>query len=308
MFAKDGTPLKGQVSIVELLKESAIFAMRGSNVRFELDVPNDLWLAKVDSGQISQVVNNLLINAKQAMPDGGTLSLKCENTHLTHEEGLPLALGPYLKITVKDNGVGIPEDQLDKIFNPYFTTKAQGNGLGLATSYSVIKKHEGHIYIESELDVGTTVYVYLPALPWAALSEKKASDSPLMGQGKILIMDDQFTVRKVIGDILSELGYTASFAVNGDEAMFFYQEARDKGEPFDAVILDLTVPGEGGGKDTIRELVKIDPDVKAIVSSGYCNNAVMAEYKSYGFKGVISKPFCLEELSEVIKNTLMAPM
>ncbi len=307
MFAKDGTPLKGQISIVELLNESVIFAMRGSNVRFDLDLPNDLWLAKVDSGQISQVVNNLLINAKQAMPDGGTLSLRCENTHLTHQDGLPLALGPYLKITVKDHGVGIPEDQLDKIFDPYFTTKAQGNGLGLATSYSVIKKHEGHIYVESEIDVGTTVYVYLPALPWATLPEKKAGDSPLMGQGKILIMDDQFTVRKVIGDILSELGYTASFAVNGDEAMFFYQEAKDKGEPFDAVILDLTVPGEGGGKDTIRGLMKIDPDVKAIVSSGYCNSVVMAEYKSYGFKGVISKPFCLEELSEVIKNTLLAP-
>jgi len=299
-FAKGGTPLKAQISIAELLNDSAIFAMRGSNVRYELDLPDDLWLAKVDSSQISQVVNNLIINAKQAMPDGGTLSLRCENTYVTPEEGLPLTPGPYLKITVKDHGVGIPRDQLDRIFDPYFTTKAEGNGLGLATSYSVVKKHEGHIDVDSVLGLGTAVYVYLPALPGTALSEKIAGDSPLQGQGKILIMDDQITVRKVIGDTIAQLGYTTFFAASGEEAICFYQDAREKGEPYDAVILDLTVPGGGGGKQAITELMRIDPDVKAIVSSGYCNDAIMANFKRYGFKGVISKPFCLEEISKTL--------
>lgn len=299
-FAKGETPLKAQISIAELLHDSAIFAMRGSNVRYELDLPDDLWLAKVDSSQISQVVNNLIINAKQAMPDGGTLSLSCENTYVTPEEGLPLNPGPYLKITVKDHGVGIPKDQLNRIFDPYFTTKAQGNGLGLATSYSVVKKHEGHIYVESELGLGTAVYVYLPALPGTATSEKKNSDSPLLGRGKILVMDDQITVRTVIGDMIAQLGYTTSFAANGEEAIRFYMDAKEKGVPYDALILDLTVPGGRGGKQTITELIRIDPDVKAIVSSGYGNDAIMTDFKSYGFKGVISKPFCLDKISKTL--------
>jgi len=150
------------------------------------------------------------------------------------------------------------------------------------------------------LGLGTAVYVYLPALPGTALSEKIAGDSPLQGQGKILIMDDQITVRKVIGDTIAQLGYTTFFAASGEEAICFYQDAREKGEPYDAVILDLTVPGGGGGKQAITELMRIDPDVKAIVSSGYCNDAIMANFKRYGFKGVISKPFCLEEISKTL--------
>lgn len=301
-LAKGGTPIKGQISIAELFQASVTFAMRGSNVRYELDLPDDLWLVKADGGQISQVVNNLIINAKQAMPDGGTLSLGCENISVIPEDGLPLTPGPYLKITVKDHGVGIPKDQLDRIFDPYFTTKAQGSGLGLATSYSIVKKHEGHIYVESVVDIGTTVYVYLPALTGAgtALSGEKTGDLPLMGRGKILVMDDQVTVRNVIGDTITQLGYTTSFAANEEEAVRFYRDAKEKGEAYDAVILDLTVPGEGGGKHVITELLRIDPDVKAIISSGYCNNAVITDYKSYGFKGVISKPFCLEDISKAL--------
>ncbi|WP_407311995.1 two-component system sensor histidine kinase NtrB [Desulfosporosinus sp. SB140] len=201
-FAKGCKPFKEVISIVPLLKDTVIFAMRGSNVRHELDLPDDLWMVEVDGGHIRQVMNNLVINAQQAMPNGGTVSLRCENKYLTQEEGLPLNIGPYLKITVEDHGVGIHKDQLNRIFDPYFTTKAQGNGLGLATSYSIVRRHNGHISVESERGQGTVVSVYLPAIPGMALSEKKAPELSLPRQGKILVMDDQATIREVIGGCL----------------------------------------------------------------------------------------------------------
>lgn len=307
-FAKGGTPIKEIVSIVELLKDTVIFAMRGSNVRYELIIPNDLWMLEVDGGQISQVVNNLIINANQAMPDGGTVFLRCENMQLTSEDILPLKPGPYLKISVKDQGVGIHKDQLNRIFDPYFTTKANGSGLGLATSYSIVKRHDGHICIESEPGQGTTVFVYLPALPGVALSDKLAIIPPVHGRGKILVMDDEITVRKVIGEMLAQLGYENSFAGDGKEAIRLYRDAIARDEPYDAVIFDLTIPGGMGGKHAIAELIKIDPHVKAIVSSGYCNDAIMAGFRNYGFMAVIPKPYRLEELSRILWDTVMAPV
>lgn len=307
-FAKGGKPYKEVTSIVPLLKDTVIFAMRGSNVRHELDLPDDLWTVEVDGGHIRQVVNNLVINAQQAMPSGGTVSLRCENKYLAQEEGLPLNIGPYLKITVEDHGVGIHKDQLNRIFDPYFTTKAQGNGLGLATSYSIIRRHNGHISVESEPGQGTAVSVYLPAVPGVAMSEQKAIEPSLPGQGKILVMDDQATIREVIGEMLVQVGCEPFFAVDGEEAILLYREASEKGEPYDAVIFDLTIPGGAGGKQAIAEIIKLDPQVKAIASSGYCNDAIMTDYKKYGFQAALPKPFSLEELSRVIRNTVLAPV
>jgi len=306
-FAKGGSPLKKMISIAELLKDAVIFAMRGSNVCCELDIFDDLWMAEVDGGQISQVINNIIINAKQAMPDGGTVSLRCENLYLTREEVNSLEPGPYLKITIRDNGMGIPKDQLNRIFDPYFTTKVQGNGLGLATSYSIVKRHHGHICVESEPGQGTTIYVYLPATPGLVSPEKKAAEPPALGRGKILVMDDEINVRKVIGEMLAQLGYMTSYAADGRDAIRLYRDASEKGEPYDAVIFDLTIPGGVGGKQAIAELIEFDPHVKAIVSSGYCNDTIMADFRNYGFKAVIPKPFCLEELSRILWDTVMGP-
>lgn len=307
-FAKGGNPIKEVISIVQLLKDTVIFAMRGSNVRHELDLPADLWMVEADAGHISQVVNNLVINAQQAMPEGGTVSLRCENKYLTLEDGKPLNIGPYLKITVKDHGVGIHKDKLNRIFDPYFTTKDQGNGLGLATSYSIIKRHDGHISVESEPGLGTAISVYLPALPEMTLSEKKAIETSFPNQGKILVMDDEINIREVIGEMLAHLGCESSFAVDGKEAIRLYREASERGEPYDAVIFDLTIPGGVGGKDAIAEIIKMDPHVKAIVSSGYSNGAIMTDFKKYGFKAVLPKPFSLEELSGTIRNTVLDPL
>lgn len=303
-FSKGGDPIKEVISLVQLLKDTVIFAMRGSNVRHELDLTTDLWMVEADSGHIRQVVNNLVINAQQAMPDGGTVSLRCENKYLKQEVGQPLRTGPYLKITVRDNGVGIPKDQLNRIFDPYFTTKDQGNGLGLATSYSIVKRHDGHISVESELGQGTVVSVYLPAIPGMALLEKSVLEHTLSGQGKILVMDDEATIREVIGEMLARLGCEASFAIDGKEAIRLYREASEGGEPYDAVIFDQTIPGGVGGKDALAEILKIDPHVKAIISSGYSNGTIMTDYKKYGFKAVLPKPFCIEELSRILRNTV----
>ena len=307
-FAKGGNPIKEVISIAQLLKDTVIFAMRGSNVRHELELPADLWMVEADGGHIRQVVNNLVINAQQAMPEGGTVALRCENKYLTLEEGQPLNPGPYLKITVKDHGVGIRKDQLNRIFDPYFTTKDQGNGLGLATSYSIVKRHDGHISVESEPGLGTEISVYLPALPLMAQSEKKAIEPSLPGQGKILVMDDEPSIREVIGAMLARLGCEPSFAVDGKEAIRHYREASERGEPYDAVIFDLTIPGGVGGKEAIAEIINIDPHVKAIVSSGYSNGTIMTDYEKYGFMAVLPKPFSLEELSRIIRNTVSAPL
>ncbi|KUO66303.1 MAG: hypothetical protein APF84_17890 [Gracilibacter sp. BRH_c7a] len=307
-FAKGGKPIKEVISLVQLLKDTVIFAMRGSNVRHELDLPADLWMAEVDGGHIRQVVNNLVINAQQAMPDGGAVSLRCENIFVTTEKELPLNPGPYLKIIVKDHGVGIHKDHLNRIFDPYFTTKDHGSGLGLATSYSIIKRHDGHICFESEPGQGTTVSVYLPAIPGKVQTEKKAMGASLPGKGRFLVMDDEAGIREVIGDMLALLDCDASFASEGEEAIRLYREASERGQPYDAVIFDLTIPGGIGGKQAIAEIIKINPQIKAIVSSGYCNDDIMTDYQKYGFQAVLPKPFCLEELSRTITNTLQAPL
>ena len=224
--------------------------------------------------------------------------------HVDEQSGLPLRPGKYVLISVSDQGSGIAEDHRDRIFDPYFTTKQKGIGLGLATTYSIVSKHEGYIRIASELGKGTTFSIYLPAADESSAGAPSSEEGPVMGTGRILIMDDDESIRTTCGDILRRLGYTPCFARDGAEAVDLYCKAREQGAPVDLVILDLTVPGGMGGKETMNQLLKIDPGVAAIVSSGYSNDPVMANYRSYGFLGIVCKPYRIKDLSRAVSEAI----
>jgi len=230
--------------------------------------------------------------------------VSAENVKVGAKDGLSLEDGKYVKITIQDQGIGIPEEHLQKIFDPYFTTKHKGNGLGLATSYSIIKNHNGCVAADSELGVGSIFSIYLPASRLKIQKKKPLEQTPLAGEGKILVMDDEEVVRDVVGDLLKILGYQVEFAEDGDGMIELYRKARESAQPFDAVIMDLTVPGGMGGKESIQKLIKIDPEVKAVVSSGYSNDPVMADCRKYGFSGVVAKPFKIEDLSQVLHKVV----
>ena len=282
-FSRGGAPIKEVVSVKRLITESASFACRGSQVNYESSLPDNLWAVEADPGQISQVFQNLVINAIQAMPTGGMIKIRGENLEVEAGNELPIDAGRYVKISIQDEGIGISAEHLSRIFDPYFTTKQKGSGLGLATSYSIIKNHHGHISVESELGIGTTFNVYLPASDRQVIQQPKEDKELLSGKGKILVMDDEAMVREVLGKMLIALGYEVKFAEDGAEAIEFFTRGTDAGDPFAAVILDLTVPGGMGGKETMEKLLRIDPQVKAIVSSGYSDDPVMANFKEYGF-------------------------
>ena len=301
-FAKGGVPVKETASIKDILKESSLFVLRGSKSSCEFSIAEDLWPSEVDVGQISQVINNIVINANQAMPEGGILQVAADNLIIEGRHGLPVKTGRYIRISVIDQGVGIAEKHLSKIFDPYFTTKQEGSGLGLATSYSIIKNHDGYITVESQLSVGTTFYIYLPASDKAVPEKEKVR--LIKGHGRILVMDDEASLRKIVGRMLGELGYESEFAKDGAEAIRMVKEAKESGKPYDAVILDLTIPGGMGGKEAINKLLEIDPELKAIVSSGYSDDPVLANFQDYGFKGMMPKPFESLSLGKVLHEVL----
>ena len=303
-FSKGGTPVKRTVAVGELVRDSVGLALTGSNVRCDIVLAPDLWHVDVDEGQISQVINNLLINACQAMPDGGVIQISSRNETLGINERPPLKEGRYVRISVKDHGIGIPGEHLPKIFDPYFTTKQKGNGLGLATSYAIIKKHEGSIFVESKLGVGATFRIYLPASRNKNARQIGPEVKIQKGEGRILVMDDVETVRDVATNMLRSLGYTTADARDGVEALELYRESMETGKPFDAVILDLTVPGGMGGQETVRNLLRMDPKAKVIVSSGYSNDGIMAEYKVHGFSDVVPKPYNLTQLGDAVGRLL----
>lgn len=308
-FSKGGAPVKKTMSIAELVQEAAGFALRGARVKCELFIPPDLWCADVDAGQVSRVIHNLVINADHAMPAGGTITIWCENVTIDEalEPSPSLYPGDYVKISVHDHGVGISKKHLSKIFDPYFTTKQKGSGLGLATSYSIVKKHGGHIVAESQPDKGTTFTLFLPASRTARRT-KKTNEAPLLtGTGKILLMDDEEDIRQTTGEMIRRLGYTVELAADGARAIDLYQKARGAA-PFDAVIMDLTVPGGMGGHETLGKLREIDPDIRAIVSSGYSNDPIMAYYKKYGFNGAVAKPYRIKDLGEALHTVLRSNM
>ncbi|MEW6378657.1 MAG: PAS domain S-box protein [bacterium] len=304
-FSRQGKPVRKPVRLPALIKDTAIFAVSGTRARCEFTLPEDLWPAEVDAGQITQVINNLVINGNQAMPEGGIIEIHAENIMVRGEDNLPLKEGRYVKISVKDHGVGIRKEHLRKIFDPYFTTKQKGSGLGLAITYSIVKKHEGHITVESRAGAGTTFHIYLPAVAGKVPAEEERPRRVMQsGEGRILFMDDQKLVRDMVGRMLTGLGYEVVLAKEGDEAVELYKRARETGRAFAAVILDLTIPGGMGGEEVIQRLHEIDPGVKAIVSSGYADDPVMAEYQEHGFRGVVAKPYEIKELSETLSRII----
>lgn len=305
-FSKGGAPVKKTASIAELLNDSAGFALRGSNVICNLEMEEGLWNVEMDVGQINQVIHNLIINADQAMPSGGQIIISARNRNITTRDALPLVDGDYVEICVSDSGVGISPEDLERIFDPYFTTKDKGTGLGLATSYSIIKNHDGTIMAESKPGKGTVFTIMLPASSQLPLP---VAELPVLrkGEGRILVMDDEEIVREVAGSILDHAGYSVEFAVNGEEALAAYVKAMEEQQPFAAVIMDLTIPGAMGGAEAIEKLLKIDPKVKALVSSGYSNDPIMAECRKYGFKGVVLKPYRVDELVQALQAVLSLP-
>ncbi|UCC11718.1 MAG: response regulator, partial [candidate division WOR-3 bacterium] len=303
-FSKGGAPIKKTLSIVELLKESAGFVLRGSNVKCEFSIQEDLWAVEIDESQISQVINNLLLNADQAMHDGGTIRIIAENHIIYNVNGLPLHKGKYVRISIEDHGIGIPEENISKIFDPYFTTKERGNGLGLTTAYSIIRKHDGYITVDSRVGRGSTFSIYLPASDESKKTEQKIEKHVIKGTGNVLVVDDEDTVRDVALHMLNLCGYKADCVTDGAEALELYQQSMAAGHPYDIVIMDLTIPGGLGGKETIKKLLEIDPQAKAIASSGYSSAPVMSEFKKYGFRGVLTKPYRMQELSELLHRIL----
>ena len=303
-FAKGGAPVRHTVSMVELLKESVGFALRGANVRGDIQMAADLWPVDVDAGQMSQVVHNVVLNAVQAMPGGGTVEVRAENIAFEADAPFPLVEGQYVQITLQDYGCGIPKEVLSNIFDPYFTTKAEGSGLGLATAYAIVTKHDGYITVTSEVGLGTTVVIYLPASQHALVSAQPRPLIPLSGSGRILVMDDEEVIRNLLRELLETLGYTVECVQDGAEAVAVYQCAQAAGQPFAMVILDYTIPGGMGGLETLHRLRAIDPQVKALISSGYANNPVMADWAYYGFRGVVAKPYTMAQLQATLHNVL----
>ena len=306
VFSKGGAPVKKTASISEVLRDSTIFALRGSKVKCEFNIAEDLWPVRVDLGQFSQVIHNLALNAVQAMPQGGAIRLQAGNATLEARSGMPLEAGRYVNISMQDEGLGIPEAHLSKVFDPYFTTKHRGSGLGLTMTYTTIQAHNGHIAIDSEMGKGTTIHIYMPASYEELVESEDRSVRLKMGEGKVLVMDDDEAIRNVTEKILIELGYDVRSASDGSETIALYQKAARSGRPFDVVIMDLTIPGGMGGKETIQRLLKIDPKVTAIVSSGYSNDPIMSDFEKYGFRGVATKPYRIEKLSWVLHDVLMA--
>jgi len=303
-FSQGGAPVKETVNVGELIKETAAFSLSGSDVKCVYKIADNLWRAEVDTGQISQVINNLVINADHAMPEGGTITIVCDNVTIEPDNPLLLRAGRYVKIVIHDTGTGIREEHLNKIFDPYFTTKQKGSGLGLASAYSIVQRHNGRMTVESTLGSGTTFYVYLPAAQSENTEVNVKSEMLMMGQGRILVVDDEAIVREVAGEMLRTMGYEVACANDGNEAIKVYTQARQAAQPFLAVIMDLTMPGGMGGRETMEKLREIDPDVKTIVSSGYSHDQVVANFRDFGFVGVVSKPYKPSELGKTLHEVL----
>ena len=305
-FSKGGAPVKRVVSIGHLVSQAAEFSLYGSNLRAEIIIPVDLWKAEVDPDQIEQVVNALMINAREAMPHGGTVRVAARNMDIDEKSIPPLDRGRYLKITITDAGGGIADEIAPNIFDPYFTTKPNGSGLGLAISYSIVKKHGGILHLENSSQDGSTFAFYLPANDESLTKVElraPAERPPTLNPYRVLVMDDEAAVRELISDLLTTLGFEVTAVPDGTEAVNTYERALHRGENFQAVILDATVRGGMGGLATIERLRKVDPNVTAIICSGYSDQAALSKFLSYGFRAALPKPFTRHELAEVLSRT-----
>ena len=306
-YARGHEPVKEACSIRRLLNEAVTFVLSGSKCRGDKKLPEDLWQIEADAGQISQVLNNLLINATQAMPEGGSIQIEAKNAQLGAQPSLPLNPGNYVVVTIQDHGCGISAKNLAKIFDPYFTTKQHGSGLGLATSFSLIKSHHGHIAVESEEGEGTSFRLYIPAIAEQEREPQPAPTAIFKGTGRILVMDDEPMIQQIAGDMLRHLGYEVTFAPSGEIALQILFEAEEKGAAFDALVLDMTVPGGLGGCEMMSRLKTLEREYPAVLSTGYSSSRLHEEYKKHGFMGIITKPYNIEQMSWVMRAVTTAP-
>jgi len=299
-FAKGGSPVRKTASLDGFLRETTTFALSGSSISCTLDIADGLHACAFDANQMGQVIDNILINAQQAMPMGGTIFVSAGNVTIREGDVHALPAGRYVRISIRDKGVGIPSEILGRIFDPFFTTKQKGSGLGLATSYSIVKQHNGRIEVESEPGMGSTFHIFLPASePVASASGAKPADAQ-QNTGRILIMDDEEVVRGMIAAMLQHHGYDTVLAAEGTQALRLFDENIVNGTPFLAVILDLTIRGGMGGKETVLEIRKRDPDIPVFVASGYAEDAVVSRPREYGFTDSIAKPFTRKALIEIL--------
>ncbi len=306
-FSKGGGPLKETAPIDEVIRESAFFILHGSNVNCKIDIPDDLWPATIDKGQIGQVIQNLTLNADQAMPDGGTISIRCKN-YTADADSLILNPGKYVQVSIQDRGEGIKKQDLAKIFDPYFSTKEKGNikgsGLGLAIVDSIISRHNGHISVKSEIGEGTVFTIFLPASAEIAVQQKETNGDIIFGEGTILVMDDESMILEMMQYSLPSIGYTVETADSGEQALAMYEKAAQRNTPFALVIMDLTIPGGMGGEETAKKLLAKYPDAILLVSSGYSEDPIMTNPENYGFKGALEKPYDLRKLSHLLHELI----
>lgn len=302
-FAKGEELIKDATDLKVLIEEISQFVLHGSRVGCRYDFPEKLWMVDADCGQISQVIQNIIMNAKYAMEDGGTVSIRCKNIVQNHEG---LQGGEFVQIVISDTGSGIPKEYLDKIFDPYFTTKQKGNGLGLAISYSIVIKHRGRMTVSSQLGQGTAFTILLPAreVHRGRIVEDLETKIEEFPAAKILLMDDEEEVREVAGSQLTTLGLAVETVRDGGAAVAAYREAWEHGEPYDIVIVDLTVPAGMGGRKTAKRILEIDATAKVVLMSGYVNNSVMVHFQDYGFQATVTKPFGLLELGQMLRKVL----
>jgi two-component system, cell cycle sensor histidine kinase and response regulator CckA len=304
-FARGGEPVKKVISLQHLVNETVSLVLRGSNVKGIIEIPDSIHAIEADEGQMSQVFHNIIINATQAMPGGGTLTVTAQNETLSNENTMPLPGGSYVRLSFADQGCGIPDDDLKRIFDPYFTTKSSGNGLGLASVHSIVSRHGGHIGVSSVPGRGTTFIIHLPSTGEAYSIQQTDSVSQMIEDhkgGTILVMDDEEMIRNMTAEMLEYLGYQATTCENGTEALARYKAARESGVPFSAVIMDLTIPGGMGGKEAAQQILAIDPKACLIVSSGYSNDPVMSDYSTHGFSGAIAKPYKMMEFLQLLSS------
>lgn len=302
-FAKGGAPVKRVRPLSPLVEETVEFALSGTNITCQFDIADNLYNCEFDKQQLSQVIDNIVINATQAMPMGGEITVTAKNTSRTEQES-DLAAGDYVVLSFRDTGVGMPEEMLARIFDPFFTTKQVGSGLGLATSYSIIKRHKGTIEVASTPGEGATFSVFLPAVPGPFTQTVIPPEPHRLRGGRLLIMDDEPVIRETVSALCASLGYEVTCETNGRDAVARVEKARASGKPFDALILDLTIPGGMGGREAIEVIRKIDHDVVAFVSSGYADDPVMADPNAHGFTDSIRKPFRRAELAELLDGHL----
>jgi two-component system cell cycle sensor histidine kinase/response regulator CckA len=303
-FATGGIQIKKVVFIQELLQDLVRLSVDSRNISCELTAPDNLWTVEIDEGQVSQAINTLLRYARQATPQDGRIRISAENTIISRSSALPLGEGRYVMLTIEDQGNGISEKELQALFDPFSSGDDMGSGLELASALAIVQKHNGHITAASHVDMGTTFRLYLPAVQEKQQVTPKSFAAHPVRKGKVLVMDDEEIVRIVVQRLLLQCGFEAELAKDGAEMLRLYREAKETGKPYAAVILDLIIQSGMGGQEAMKNLIDYDPDAKVIVSSGYSNDSIMANFRDYGFSGFLPKPYKIEELKRVMKDII----